>query len=124
MGQSMRVLSNHNQYKGINAHLQSRLQETNGGWSSFHDQHIHEIARALNRILPPNYYASTEDSMQIKTRTEPDGLVLKRQPDTTVPPARFDDAPGRESPSVRLYAGMLEVQQDQYQRAVVLYKRT
>jgi hypothetical protein len=124
MAQSVHVLSNHNQYKGINAHLQSRLQETNGGWSSFHDQHIHEIARALNRILPPNYYASTEDSMQIKTRTEPDGLVLKRQPDTSVLPPRFDTTSDRDSSAARFFAGMLEVEQEQYQKAVVLYKRT
>ncbi len=124
MVQSTHIVSNYNQYKGINAHLQSHLQETNGGWSSFHDQHIHEIARALNRILPPNYYASTEDSMQIKTRAEPDGLILKRQSESSLPPARFDTPVSSENVATRIYAGVLEIEQSQYQKAVVLYKRT
>src|SRR5258708_2239512 len=84
MAASVHILSNHNQYKGVNVHLQSRLQETNSGWSSFHDQHIHEIARALNRLLPPNYYASTKESMQIKTRTQPDTSVLPPRLDTSL----------------------------------------
>jgi len=124
MAQTAHVLSNYNQYRGINAHLQSHLQETNGGWSSFHDQHINQIAWALNHLLPPNYYASTEDSMQIKTRTEPDGLVLKRHPEAPLPPTRIEPAPDSESPTARFFAGVLAIEHEQYQKAVVLYKRT
>jgi len=96
------------------------LEQPNGGWSSFHDQHINEIARGLNRLLPADYYATTEDSMQIKTRSEPDVLILNEPNRSAVLSVH---AP-QSSTSVRQsFSGVLEIAEDEYQKAVMLYRR-
>jgi Protein of unknown function (DUF4058) len=57
-----------NQYKGVNAHLNSYLQNQPGGWwEVFHSNHIAEIRNAIDSILPPGYYALNEKSLQIDT---------------------------------------------------------
>jgi hypothetical protein len=114
----------HNLFNGINPILQSRLQRR-GGWSMFHSQHIVEIARALNRILPPEYYATTDDPLRIrKTRTEPDDLVLQRST-SLAPHSKRPLAPQPPHTSAaKSYTDVLEVAEDAYQQAVVLYKRT
>ncbi len=55
-----------NPYRGINAHFQSLLQSTEGGWTTFHHDHIAHLKSAINRQLPPGYYALTEKSLQIQ----------------------------------------------------------
>lgn len=62
---------------GINAHLHSELQQPNGDWASFHAVHIVDLTKAIDVELPDNYYATTESSMQIKTRIEPDSFILR-----------------------------------------------
>jgi hypothetical protein len=54
-----------NLYPGVNAHLNSFLQLPGNGWESFHACHIEEIARALDALLPSNFYVLTEKSLQI-----------------------------------------------------------
>ncbi len=57
-----------NQYKGVNAHLNSYLQNQPGGWwEVFHSNHIAEIRNAIDTILPTGYYALNEKSLQIDT---------------------------------------------------------
>lgn len=77
------------QYPGINAHLNSFLQQPDGGWESFHAEHIIQIRRALDTILPENYYAIAENSLQISAagldrsrRTRPDVSVYQRSAST------------------------------------------
>lgn len=82
-----------NLYQGINPHLNSLLQtpgnETDGPslWPGFHANHISHIADKLNEVLPPNYVAIPDQSLQIKaedielafaTRTK------KREPDVSI----------------------------------------
>jgi len=55
-----------NLYRGVNAHLHSRLQNTPDGWQEFHAQHIVDIARAIYPLLPPGYAVFTERSFQIR----------------------------------------------------------
>ncbi len=61
-----------NLYRGINPHLNSLLQtpgnETDGPslWPGFHANHISHIADKLNEVLPPNYVAIPDQSLQIK----------------------------------------------------------
>ncbi len=55
-----------NQYRGVNAHLNSILQNTPGEWESFHASHIVDITRALNKRLPAGYEARVEKSLQIR----------------------------------------------------------
>lgn len=75
----------HNPYRGVNAHLNSFLQLE--GWESFHAEFIPRLTDAVESVLPPNYYAATEKSLQITFETI-DGLTSDRPrqmiPDTAV----------------------------------------
>jgi Protein of unknown function (DUF4058) len=55
-----------NQYSGVNAHFHSYLQQHND-WSIFHGEHISDLRRALQNLLPPEsgYFAVSEKSLQI-----------------------------------------------------------
>src|SRR5690349_6698830 len=53
-----------NQYRGVNAHLHSHFQNE-GDWEGFHDLHIGQLTVKLDTILPANYYAVNESSLQI-----------------------------------------------------------
>lgn len=58
-----------NQYRGINAHLQSYLLHESGGWQSFHFEHIAHLRSALQKLLPPGYFVRGEKSLQIRELT-------------------------------------------------------
>jgi hypothetical protein len=55
-----------NQYRGVNAHLHSYLQQR-GDWSIFHGEHISDLRGALQDLLPPEsgYFVVSEKSLQI-----------------------------------------------------------
>jgi len=55
-----------NQYHGVNAHLHSYLQQHHD-WSMFHSEHITDLLRALQAVLPPEsgYLVVSEKSLQI-----------------------------------------------------------
>lgn len=72
-----------NQFAGINPHLNSYLQQPDGGWETFHARHISDIATTLDDMLPPNYYAVEEKSLQINTILPPDLPTIR--PSRTVP---------------------------------------
>ena len=54
-----------NPYPGVNAHLNSALQQRGGGWRSFHSKHITHIADMIEPLLPDGYFTSEESSLQI-----------------------------------------------------------
>lgn len=54
-----------NRYPGVNAHLNSFLQQRGGGWESFHARYIGEMQVFLDQVLPGNYYSIAEKSLQI-----------------------------------------------------------
>ena len=64
-----------NQYRGINAHLHSFWQ-SEGGWDSFHTNHIADLMRLINTALPTGYVANIEQSLQIRRFGQPFGKVL------------------------------------------------
>src|SRR5262245_46498501 len=75
-----------NQYRGINAHLHSLLQQK-GGWSDFHARHIIHIADTLKIPLRNmGYTAGIEESLQIKRlpdsthQPESDVRIYARRP--------------------------------------------
>jgi hypothetical protein len=55
-----------NQYRGINAHLHSYLQQ-HSEWSMFHSNHVVDIQQALQALLPPEtgYFVVSERSIQL-----------------------------------------------------------
>lgn len=67
------IRSAKNQYRGINAHLHSYWQ-SEGGWDSFHSNHITYLTSALKaKLLPMGYTAETQQSLQIRRLGEPAG---------------------------------------------------
>ena len=71
-----------NRYPGVNAHLNNFLLQPDGGWESFHAEWIVQLRNALDTILPRNYYAMAEKSLQI---SEADTAILRRtRPDVSV----------------------------------------
>lgn len=65
-------------YPGVNAHLNSRLLQPDGGWEMFHAEHIIAIRQKLDDILPANYYAASEKSLQV---TSLDDTVIDDLPE-------------------------------------------
>lgn len=62
----MPIHSRKNQYRGVNAHLQSALQN-DGGWDSFHSNHIVDLSRAIDEQLPAGYLVNLVRSFQINS---------------------------------------------------------
>lgn len=83
-GKHMTLTTQHNLYPGVNAHLNSYLQDEPGGWESFHSEHIIDIARVLNDILPAGYYVRPEKTLQIREAADPPVKPLRTTPDVTV----------------------------------------
>ncbi len=120
----MAHFSDHNLYPGINAHLNSFLQQPDGGWESFHTRHINDLQDHLDERLPPNYYAVAEKSLQIgevgfdfgqTARTRPDVSIFKTRASTTESPAVIAFAPTTKLP--------LELEdEDDYLNAVIIYE--
>ncbi len=54
-----------NQYRGINAHLHSFLQNKSGAWRGFHTDMIGAMRLAIDSALPVGYYALTDQSLQL-----------------------------------------------------------
>lgn len=96
----MAIKSLKNQYRGINAHLQSLLQ-VEGGWNSFHANHIADLQRTMQAQLRPlGYIAELESSVQIRRYEQPLG---KPESDVAIydldSPRRQDSGGARLSPS-------------------------
>lgn len=73
----MAIRSRKNQYRGINAHLHSRLQNVAAGWEPFHGKHIGDLAEAIDPLLPPGYLVDFAKSMQIHEDEEDDEMYLR-----------------------------------------------
>lgn len=84
----MPIRARKNLYCGINAHLNSFLQNTTGEWESFHAAHIVDITRTLNQQLPSGYEARVEKSLQIREIYLSETGIQERhrrpQPDVTI----------------------------------------
>jgi hypothetical protein len=114
-----------NQYQGVNAHLQSFLQNEPGEWESFHTDYITYIRVALDAQLPPGYRAQNEKSLQISeiasiappTRTKPDILITQSGTPKTPSQAALAVAP----PTIQ--TPILEtLEAAEYLDAVVIYQ--
>jgi hypothetical protein len=77
----MPIHSKTNLYPGINAHLNSFLQQEGGGWESFHAEHIIDLRRVLAKTLPAGYYAVAEKSLLLVADPDDEvvGIVVYRQ---------------------------------------------
>jgi hypothetical protein len=85
------VHSRKNQYRGINAHLNSKLQHEQRGWVEFHSSYILFLGIALKALLRPmGYTAGVEQSLQIRRY---DQLIGEPEADVTT----YDTDPIRAS---------------------------
>ncbi|MBI5671514.1 MAG: DUF4058 family protein [Chloroflexi bacterium] len=92
----MAIQSNQNLYPGINAHLNSALQNRRGAWRPFHSSHITDLTRTIDSILPAGYLAISEQSLQISELIPPIGPRLRNKeviPDVTVFQTRSSTQP-------------------------------
>lgn len=62
----MPLHSRKNQYIGINAHLNSALQDEVAGWEGFHGSLISHLAELLDRLLPAGYLVDIQQSLQLR----------------------------------------------------------
>lgn len=120
----MPIYSEKNPYRGINAHLNSFIQNTSGEWESFHAAHIADMARALDRHLPQGYFARLERSLQIteaygewERRPRPDVTIFSR-PQTAPAPSERVATAARITPLL----DTVDRPEDEYLTAVVIYK--
>jgi hypothetical protein len=89
----MAIRSRTNLYPGVNPHLNSFLQDQDGTWPNFHNLYIADLTRLLNAVLPPGYYALSQQSLQIGTYDLlMDAPVSK--PSFTVPAVAIYKRPG------------------------------
>ncbi len=84
----MAIQSRKNQYLGINAHLNSFLQNVESKWEGFHGNYIVYLTTALNNNLPIQYEAHNERSLQIREHLPMDdydeGQTRRPKPDVTI----------------------------------------
>ncbi len=127
----MPIRSRKNQYRGINAHLQSVLQN-DGGWDSFHSNYISDLGEAIDNRLPPGYLVDIERSLQIR-EFHPDTGELQtrhRKPDVTIydtkiirqrSPSRM--AGGTVATLVQPLAETLTITDESFYSSVVIYEQ-
>lgn len=117
----MAIQLKENPYRGINAHFNSYLQAIDHGWPTFHNDHIGDLKRVLNEILPENYYAVTEESLQIEVLGE-DAKPLR--PDVTVlyqSGIEISRAVSAVPPTATLKMPLLLAEED-YLSAILIYR--
>jgi hypothetical protein len=121
----MPIHSDKNLYPGINAHLNSFLQQEDGGWESFHADHIGQLRQALDAVLPSNYYAVSEKSLQVSEtglnaesshRTRPDITVFKTHSSSI-----FSGSPA-SAPTATLPLSDVLDEEDDYLSSIVIFE--
>jgi hypothetical protein len=125
----MPIHSRKNLYRGVNAHLNSYLQNTRGQWKSFHSEHIIDLRKAVDLSLPPGYVALSEQSLQIEYALTtsaiivPDMTIARQVPRTAPAPVTSALTPTVASIEMTVEQSMKEL--DEYDlSAVAIYKLT
>jgi len=113
-----------NPYKGINAHLNSMLQNTDGMWESFHAAQIVAWAQFLDQQLPDGYYALPEQSLQISEhalasprRPRPDVTIFEHSPTHTAPLTSSPSTPTLTKAVIEVF----EVVEKKFLTSVMIY---
>ncbi|RMF77508.1 MAG: DUF4058 family protein, partial [Chloroflexi bacterium] len=126
----MAIRSRRNQYRGINAHLHSYLQQSPGRWESFHAEHIADLRRAIDAVLPAGYYVLSEQSLQLMeivagiperpTRTKLDVGIYQGQEYAAQRPI----ATGVVAEPTDTFTVAATLTADDYFQSVVIYQQT
>ncbi len=98
------------------------MQQKGGGWEPFHPRHINDLQAELDTVLPPNYYAVSEKSLQISEAafdasrtTKPDVSIFRDRSTTRSPTATAATTPTATLP-------LLLEDEDDYLSSVVIYE--
>jgi Protein of unknown function (DUF4058) len=130
----MAIYSPQNLYNGINAHLQSLLQDEDGDWESFHSAHIIHLAEALNQLLKGRYRVKPERGLQIREYHPTTGERIeirhsrRKIPDITIypkapPPPTINPSLAVSTPTLTLPASeSIEDDPEIYLIAVVIHE--
>jgi hypothetical protein len=123
----MPIYASKNQYRGVNAHLNSFIQNVSGEWESSHSAHVAILAFNLDASLPRGYYARIEKALQIREessevshRPRPDISVFARLPVGPVAVAEIATPPTTTMPLVNT----VDFAEEEYLNAVVVYQAT
>ncbi len=123
----MPLILKENPYRGVNAHLNSALQNEFSGWLPFHAAHIDDLFRELDRQLPPRYEAVLEQSLQIREFHPETGERIRYPvPDVSIyetePSAAQSEGPRGVAATPTLTLAALETLEDResYVTAVVI----
>lgn len=124
----MPIQSRKNQYFGVNAHLQSYFQRY-GGWESFHNNHIGDLAKALDRGLPAGYTVDIKQSLQIRESHPDTGeKIIRPKPDTEIyverpyPPSAIAPSAFATATLTMPVSETLDLDPDLYLVSVKIYK--
>jgi hypothetical protein len=123
----MAIRSCENLYPGVNAHLNSFLQNVDGEWETFHATFIVDLTRALNRVLPPQYEARNERSLQIRENVLLEGEFIeshRRKPDVTIygTHAPVSGIAGAKAADLIPVVETMDVDDEAFLRSVVIRK--
>jgi hypothetical protein len=126
----MAIQSRKNQYVGVNAHLNSVLQNEPYDWESFHSEHLAHIRDALQDQLPEGYFARLERSLQIRIEGNGSHKPSRTRPDIFVSYAKALrraqgglSGAGAASPTARIaIAKTLQRDDEDYLDAIVIYR--
>ncbi|MBA3871871.1 MAG: DUF4058 family protein [Anaerolineae bacterium] len=127
----MPIRSRRNQYRGVNAHLQSVLQ-ADASWDSFHSNYISDLAEAIDGNLPSGYLVDVERSLQIHEFHPDTGelLIRQRKPDLTIydternRPRRGSDASGSAVATLVLpLSETLPITDESFYSALIIYEQ-
>ncbi|HRF94037.1 MAG TPA: DUF4058 family protein [Aggregatilineales bacterium] len=129
----MAIRSDKNEYHGVNAHLNSFLQNIilwedfydARDWEGFHGKHIGDIAESLSAIMPAGYLISTETSLQIREIYPDTGKITLTRPDITIHDTQSlptTKASGLDGASLTrpLIEALYDVEEDYYTAIVIL----
>lgn len=121
----MAIYARRNQYRGVNAHLQSFFQHQ-PGWGSFHTTYITSLGFALNATLPPGYVVDVEQSLQVR-EFHPDfgSRVTHPRPDITIfqnQPSQSQTQPHAVTPTLtQPLPATIALADEDYYAALVIY---
>jgi len=124
----MAIRSRTNLYPGINPHLNNYLQYEKG-WEGFHNWHLGDIAEILEQQLPPSYYATSEESLQIGVYDNLDMPLQKptlTKPDITIysPSETASSLPSYEVKADVLTFPLIDTlpEKEEFVSSIVIYK--
>lgn len=82
----MAIYSDKNLYPGINAHVNGYCQQNSSSWQVFHTDHIGDISKSIDALLPAGYLALSEQSLQITGLAPDTGSPTRSstRPDVTI----------------------------------------